>query len=108
MSTTTDPAAGYQYFWWIDEEHDAFYAQGQVLPDDLRTSGGRSGHPPHGEGLRRDLLDWLRSPYGWTSVYDRGLTLRSRLSGSTLRKPVSWISSGSRSTPVGLSRIMDL
>ncbi|NNC91143.1 MAG: serine hydrolase [Acidimicrobiia bacterium] len=26
--TTTDPAAHYQYFWWVDEEHDAYYAEG--------------------------------------------------------------------------------
>lgn len=28
MDTATDPAAFYQYFWWVDVENDAFYAEG--------------------------------------------------------------------------------
>lgn len=25
---TTDPAADYQYLWWVDERRDSFYANG--------------------------------------------------------------------------------
>ncbi len=39
LDTTTDPAANYQYYWWIDEEHNAYWAEGNfgqsiyVYPD---------------------------------------------------------------------------
>lgn len=39
VDTSADPAATYQYFWWVDEAHDAYYAEGNfcqyiyVYPD---------------------------------------------------------------------------
>lgn len=39
LDIDSDPAANYQYFWWVDAEHDAFYAEGNfcqmiyVVPD---------------------------------------------------------------------------
>ena len=28
VDTTTDPSANYQYFWWVDEKHNAYWAEG--------------------------------------------------------------------------------
>lgn len=28
LDTSTDPAEDYQYYWWIDSEHGAYYAEG--------------------------------------------------------------------------------
>jgi CubicO group peptidase (beta-lactamase class C family) len=39
VDTTTDPTAKYQYYWWMDEERNGFYAEGDkcqfiyVYPD---------------------------------------------------------------------------
>ncbi len=53
VDTTTDPADHYQYFWWIDETHDAFYAAGNhgqfiyVVPDQelvILRMGDRFGY----------------------------------------------------------------
>ena len=55
--TTTDPAAHYQYFWWVDEERDAYYAEGNhgqfivVIPDQnlvILRMGDRYGHDDWG------------------------------------------------------------
>ncbi len=64
--TTTDPAPGYQYLWWIDEDNDSYFANGDhaqfiyVDPgaDLVIVRHGRSGDfawlP-----LFADLSDWL-------------------------------------------------
>ena len=39
IDRTTDPAGNYQYYWWVDEERHAYYAEGNfcqfiyVYPD---------------------------------------------------------------------------
>jgi CubicO group peptidase (beta-lactamase class C family) len=67
--TTTDPALDYQYFWWVDVGHDAYYAEGNycqfiyVYPDAelvlLRT--GRDCGGAFWTGILRDLADWLKT-----------------------------------------------
>lgn len=70
--TTTDPALDYQYFWWVDVGHDAYYAEGNycqfiyVYPDAdlvlLRT--GRNCGGAYWTGILRDLAAWLEPRLG--------------------------------------------
>ena len=67
VDTTTDPASHYQYFWWIDEERDAFYAEGNhgqfiyVVPEHnlvIVRMGTRYGYDDWGPILGQ-ILDQL-------------------------------------------------
>ena len=66
VDTTTDPAADYQYLWWIDTERDAYFAHGdhgQYIYIDPNTDlvvvrHGRSGGLDW-IALIGGLIDWL-------------------------------------------------
>jgi CubicO group peptidase (beta-lactamase class C family) len=74
LDTTADPAAYYQYFWWIDEDHNAYWAEGNhgqyiyVYPDaDLvlvrmsRTGEAERGHQyPLGTTFLLSVAQWLQ------------------------------------------------
>lgn len=67
LDTATDPAAHYQYFWWIDEEHNAYYAEGNfcqyiyVYPDaDLvLTRTGTQCSNSYSAGFLGDVAQWI-------------------------------------------------
>ncbi|MCP3936198.1 MAG: serine hydrolase [Actinomycetia bacterium] len=66
VDTTTDPASHYQYLWWIDEDRDSYYANGDhgqfiyVDPgaDLVIAHNGRSGDIDW-IGFMGELADWL-------------------------------------------------
>lgn len=72
VDTTTDPASHYQYYWWIDEDRNSYYAQGDhcqyiyVAPAaDLalvrhgRSCGDTDDVDVDWVGFLGDLIDWL-------------------------------------------------
>lgn len=68
LDTSTDPAPGYQYLWWIDQEHHAYFAAGDhgqyiyVMPaaDLVIVHHGRSGDFNWIQ-LMGDLAEWIES-----------------------------------------------
>jgi CubicO group peptidase (beta-lactamase class C family) len=68
VDTTTDPVAEYQYFWWVDEERNAYYAEGKycqfiyVYPDAelVLLRMGRDCGDTYWTGLLGDLAQALR------------------------------------------------
>jgi hypothetical protein len=68
VDTTTDPVAQYQYFWWVDEERNAYYAEGKycqfiyVYPDAelVLLRMGRDCGDTYWTGLLGDLAQALR------------------------------------------------
>lgn len=67
LDTKTDPAAEYQYFWWIDEARDA-YTRRPVLPAHLCLSAGRSrpsAHWPETAEAFTGLDSSVKSLSGW-------------------------------------------
>ena len=73
VDSTSDPAAGYQYFWWVDAERNAFYAEGNfcqfiyVYPAAdlvlvrLGTDCGAAGCGPRFLG---DVAKWVEERLG--------------------------------------------
>ncbi len=69
VDTTTDPSAAYQYFWWIDQERNAYYAEGNfcqfiyVVPDTelVLVRHGKDCGGTYWTGLLGDIADWLGS-----------------------------------------------
>ena len=67
VDTTTDPAAEYQYYWWVDQERNAYYAEGNlcqfiyVYPDaDLvLVRHGTDCGGTYWTGLLGDIAQWL-------------------------------------------------
>ncbi len=67
VDTTTDPASFYQYYWWIDEGHDAYYANGdhcqhiyvQPATDLVIVRHGTKCDDVDWVGLFGDLAEWL-------------------------------------------------
>jgi CubicO group peptidase (beta-lactamase class C family) len=72
VDTTTDPASHYQYYWWIDEDRNSYYAQGDhcqyiyVDPDAdvaLVRHGSSCGDSENVDvdwaGFLGGLVDWL-------------------------------------------------
>ncbi|MCP5028811.1 MAG: serine hydrolase, partial [Actinomycetia bacterium] len=67
LDTTTDPAPGYQYLWWIDQERTSYYANGDhgqfiyVDPgaDLVIVRHGRSPGDIDWIRFMGDLADWL-------------------------------------------------
>ena len=70
--TTTDPASHYQYYWWIDEDHNSYYAQGDhcqyiyvapaadlVLVRHGRSCGDTDEVDVDWTGFLGGLVDWL-------------------------------------------------
>jgi len=64
---TTDPAAHYQYFWWVDPERNAYYAEGNlcqfiyVYPaaELVLVRHGRDCGGTYWTGLLGDIAQWL-------------------------------------------------
>jgi CubicO group peptidase (beta-lactamase class C family) len=64
---TTDPAPHYQYFWWVDVEHGAFYAEGNfcqfiyVVPDAglVLVRFGNDCGGVYWTGLLGDIGQWI-------------------------------------------------
>ena len=69
LDTKTDPAAEYQYFWWIDEARDAYYAEGRfcqfiyVYPraDLVLVRTGRDCGGVYWTGFLGEVAEWLES-----------------------------------------------
>jgi CubicO group peptidase (beta-lactamase class C family) len=69
LDTSTDPAAQYQYLWWLDEARNAYFAQGDhgqfiyVHPDAglVITRHGTTPDNVDWVGLMGDLAEWLES-----------------------------------------------
>lgn len=67
LDTTNDPAARYQYFWWVDEGRDAYYAEGDfcqfiyVYPaaDLVLVRMGRDCGEIYWTGLLGEMAGWL-------------------------------------------------
>lgn len=67
VDTDTDPAEEYQYFWWVDVERDAYYAEGKycqivyVYPraDVVIVRMGRTCGDAYWTGIAGDLAKWL-------------------------------------------------
>jgi CubicO group peptidase (beta-lactamase class C family) len=72
VDTTTDPAPHYQYYWWIDEDRNSYYAQGDhcqyiyvaptselVLVRHGLTCGDTDDVDVDWVGFLGDLVDWL-------------------------------------------------
>jgi CubicO group peptidase (beta-lactamase class C family) len=67
VDQTTDPAAHYQYYWWVDAEHNAYNAEGNfcqfiyVYPDaDLvLVRHGNDCGGPYWTGLLGDIAQWV-------------------------------------------------
>lgn len=70
--TTTDPASHYQYYWWIDEDRNSYYAQGDhcqyiyvapaadlVLVRHGRSCGDTDEVDVDWAGFLGGLVDWL-------------------------------------------------
>jgi CubicO group peptidase (beta-lactamase class C family) len=65
--TTTDPATHYQYYWWVDAERNAYYAEGDlcqfiyVYPgaDLVLVRHGRDCGGTYWTGLLGDIAQWL-------------------------------------------------
>jgi CubicO group peptidase (beta-lactamase class C family) len=71
LDVTTDPAPEYQYYWWIDEERDAYYAQGDkcqfiyVYPsaDMVLVRLGRDCGGIYWTGLMGDIAGYLEGRF---------------------------------------------
>lgn len=67
LDDTTDPPSGYQYFWWVDEDRDAYYAEGNfcqfiyVLPeaDPVLVRMGNTCGGVYWTGFLGDVAEWL-------------------------------------------------
>ncbi len=72
IDTTTDPASHYQYYWWIDEDRNSYYAQGDhcqyiyvapaadlVLVRHGRSCGDTDEVDVDWAGFLGGLVDWL-------------------------------------------------
>ena len=67
LDTTTDPSAGYQYYWWVDAERNAYNAEGNfcqfiyVYPDaDLvLVRHGKDCGGTYWTGLLGEIAQWL-------------------------------------------------
>ena len=72
VDTRTDPAAGYQYFWWVDEKHNAYYAEGDFCQfvrvyrdaDFVLLRNGRDCGGTYWTGLLSDIARWLEPRVG--------------------------------------------
>jgi len=69
LDTTTDPASNYQYFWWVDEERGAYYAEGDfcqyvyVYPQAslVLVRMGRDCADSWWFGLLGDFAQWIEA-----------------------------------------------
>lgn len=69
MDTTTDPAAYYQYFWWVDVERQAYYAEGNfcqmiyIYPraDLVIVRNGTDCAESYSFNLFGDLAQWIEA-----------------------------------------------
>ena len=72
VDTSTDPASHYQYYWWIDEDRNSYYAQGDhcqyiyvaptanvVLVRHGRSCGDTDKVDVDWAGILGDLVEWL-------------------------------------------------
>jgi CubicO group peptidase (beta-lactamase class C family) len=66
LDITTDPAPGYQYLWWLDEDNDSYFANGdhgQFIYVDPTTDLVIVRHGRNGDfawvPFFADLSDWL-------------------------------------------------
>jgi CubicO group peptidase (beta-lactamase class C family) len=65
--TTTDPATHYQYYWWVDVERNAYYAEGDLCQfiyaypgaDLVLVRHGRDCGGTYWTGLLGDIAQWL-------------------------------------------------
>lgn len=73
LDTTTDPAADYQYFWWIDQEVNAYWAEGDkcqyiyVYPDAnlvlVRTGRTCGDNPGFDVSVLRAIAVWVEEQF---------------------------------------------
>jgi CubicO group peptidase (beta-lactamase class C family) len=69
VDTTTDPAAHYQYFWWVDPGHNAYYAEGNMCQYIYVYPGADLVIVRHGidcgggwfPGLFGDIAEWIEA-----------------------------------------------